>query len=55
MIAKIKTNTNYIGLEKSIDEEMLQEIKSDKNYHILEILTKESYMANCYRVGGEDE
>ena len=34
---------------------MLQKIKSDKNYHILEILTKESYMANCYKVGGEDE
>ena len=36
-------------------EEMFIEIKNDKNYHILEILTKESYMANCYKVGGEDE
>ena len=37
------------------DEEMLQRIKNDKNYEVLEILTKESYMANCYKVGGEDE
>ena len=36
------------------DEEMLQRIKNDKNYEVLEILTKESYMANCYKVGGED-
>ena len=34
---------------------MLQKIKSDKNYNILEILTKESYMTNCYKAGGEDE
>lgn len=43
------------GIVDISDEEMLQEIKSDKDYHILEILTKESYMANCYKVGGEDE
>ena len=41
------------GIVDISDEEMLQKIKSDKNYHILEILTKESYMANCYKVGGE--
>lgn len=43
------------GIVDISDEEMLQKIKSDKNYHILEILTKEQYMANCYKVGGEDE
>ena len=43
------------GIVDISDEEMLQEIKNDKNYHILEILTKENYMANCYKVGGEDE
>ena len=37
------------------DEEMLQEIKNDKNYHILEILTHEQFEANCYKVGGKDE
>lgn len=30
---------------------MLQKIKSDKNYHILEILTKEQFKANCYKIG----
>ena len=43
------------GIVDISGEEMLQKIKSDKNYHILEILTKESYMTNCYKVGGEDE
>ena len=43
------------GIVDISDEEMLQKIKSDKNYHILEILTKERYMDNCYKVGGEDE
>lgn len=43
------------GIVDILDEEMLQKIKSDKNYHILEILTKERYMDNCYKVGGEDE
>lgn len=42
------------GIIDISDEEMLQEIKSDKDYYILEILTKESYMANCYKVGGEE-
>ena len=42
------------GIVDISDEEMLQKIKSDKNYHILEILTKESYMANCYKVGGRE-
>ncbi len=43
------------GIVDISDEEMLQKIKSNKDYHILEILTKERYMANCYKVGGEDE
>ena len=30
-------------------------LRGDKNYHILEILTKEQFEANCYKVGGEDE
>lgn len=42
-------------IEDISDEEMLQKIKSDKNYHILEILAREQYMANCFKVGGEDE
>lgn len=51
----LETKGYIEGIVDISDEEMLQEIKSDKDYHILEILTKESYMANCYKVGGEDE
>lgn len=51
----LETRGYVEGIVDISDEEMLQKIKSDKNYHILEILTKESYMANCYKVGGEDE
>lgn len=49
----LETKGYVEGIVDISDEEMLQKIKSDKNYHILEILTKESYMANCYKVGGE--
>lgn len=51
----LETKGYIEGIVDISDEEILQEIKSDKDYHILEILTKESYMANCYKVGGEDE
>lgn len=51
----LETKGYVEGIVDISDEEMLQKIKSDKNYHILEILTKESYIANCYKVGGEDE
>ena len=50
----LETRGYIEGIVDISDEEMLQEIKSDKNYHILEILTKESYMANCYKVGGRE-
>ena len=49
----LETKGYVEGIVNISDEEMLQKIKSDKNYHILEILTKESYMANCYKVGGK--
>lgn len=51
----LETKGYVEGIVDISDEEMLQRIKSDKNYEILEILTKEQYMANCYKVGGEDE
>lgn len=50
----LETKGYVEGIVDISDEEMLQKIKSDKNYHILEILTKESYMANCYKVGGRE-
>lgn len=58
-INNISTTLETKGYIKGIvdisDEEMLQRIKSDKNYNILEILTREQYMANCFKVGGENE
>ena len=44
----LETKGYVEGIVDISDEEMLQRIKNDNNYHILEILTKESYMANCY-------
>lgn len=51
----LETKGYVEGIIDISDEEMLQKIKSDKNYHILEILTKEQFEANCYKVGEEDE
>lgn len=51
----LETKGYVEGIVDISDEEMLQRIKNDNNYRILEILTKEQYMANCYKVGGEDE
>lgn len=51
----LETKGYIKGIVDIADEEMLQRIKSDRNYNILEILTREQYMANCYKVGGEDE
>lgn len=50
----LETKGHIKGIVDIADEEMLQRIKSDKNYNILEILTREQYMANCYKVGGEE-
>ena len=50
----LETKGYVEGIVDISDEEMLQRIKNDKNYEVLEILTKESYMANCYKIGGED-
>ena len=51
----LETKGYIEGIVDISDEEMLQRIKNDKNYEVLEILTKESYIANCYKLGGEDE
>lgn len=51
----LETKGYLEGIIDISDEEMLQEIKRDKDYHILEILTHEQFEANCYKVGGEDE
>lgn len=51
----LETKGYIKGIVDIADEEMLQRIKSDKNYNILEILTKEQYMPNCYKVVGGEE
>lgn len=51
----LETKGYIEGIVDISDEEMLQKIKNNKNYHILEILTKEQFEANCYKIGGEDE
>lgn len=50
----LETKGYIEGIVDISDEEMLQRIKNDNNYHILEILTKEQFEANCYKVGGEE-
>lgn len=40
-------NNNVASFDNGHDEVKLKDIKT--------ILTKEIYMANCYKVGGEDE
>ena len=51
----LETKGYVEGIVDISDEEMLQRIKNDNNYHILEILTHQQYMANCYKVGGEKD
>lgn len=51
----LETKGYVEGIVDISDEEMLQKIKSDKNYHILEILTKEQFEANCYKIRRKKE
>lgn len=51
----LETKGYIEGIVDISDKEMLQRIKNDKNYEVLEILTHQQYMANCYKVGGENE
>ena len=51
----LETKGYIEGIVDISDEEMLQRIKNDKNYEVLEILTHQQYMANCYKVGGEED
>lgn len=49
----LETKGYVEGIVDISDKEMLQRIKNDKNYEVLEILTHEQFEANCYKVGGE--
>lgn len=51
----LETKGYIEGIVDISDKEMLQRIKNDKNYEILEILTHEQFEQNSYEVGGEDD
>lgn len=50
----LETKGYIEGIVDISDKEMLQRIKNDKNYEILEILTHEQFEQNSYKVGGEE-
>lgn len=56
-IVRIRTGLYSSFMEFMDNEECLLILKEQvkKFWTIEEILTKERYMANCYKVGGEDE
>ena len=49
----LETKGYIEGIVDISDKEMLQRIKNDKNYEILEILTHEQFEQNSYKIGGE--
>ena len=50
----LETKGYIEGIVDISDKEMLQRIKNDKNYEILEILTHEQFEQNSYKVGGKE-
>ena len=51
----LETKGYLKGITDISDKEMLRNIRNDKDYKVLEILTKEQFLANCYKVGEDDE
>ena len=47
----LATKGYLTGVVDITDEEMLESIKEDKNYHVLQILTKEQFEQEAYKVG----
>lgn len=47
----LATKGYLTGIVDITDEEMLESIKEDKNYHVLQILTKEQFEQMEYRIG----
>ena len=56
-IVEIRTglHSSFKYFVENEDDLLLLEEKVKQFWKIKTILTKESYMANCYKVGGEDE
>lgn len=46
----LETKGYLTGVTDITDEEMLESIKKDKNYHVLQILTKEQFEQMAYKV-----
>lgn len=47
----LETKGYLTGVIDITDEEMLKSIKEDKNYHVLQILTKEQFEQMSYKIG----
>lgn len=47
----LETKGYLIGVTDITDEEMIESIKENKNYHVLQILTKEQFEQMEYKVG----
>lgn len=47
----LETKGYLTGVIDITDEEMIENIKEDKNYHVLQILTKEEFEKRAYKVG----
>ena len=46
----LETKGYLTGVIDITDEEMLENIKEDKNYHVLQILTKEQFEEMSYKI-----
>ena len=46
----LETKGYLTGVTDIADEEMLENIKEDKNYHILQTLTKEQFEEMSYKI-----
>ncbi len=47
----LETKGYLTGVIDITDEEMIENIKENKNYHVLQILTKEEFEKRAYKVG----
>lgn len=50
----LETKGYLKGITDISDKEMLRNIRNDKNYKVLEILTHEQFEQSSYKLGGEE-
>jgi hypothetical protein len=46
----LETKGYLTGVIDIVDEEMIESIKEDKNYHVLQVLTKEQFEEMSYKI-----